>query len=207
MGSVPETLVLLHGFAGRAPVGPRRAPSSTRTLHAARPRPARARHRRAACGPSPSPAASPTCSARRRRALRAVRLLVRRPRRPARRARRARARARGSSSCRPAPGIEDDDERAARRAEDEALAAEIEGLDGEAFADRWQAQPVFDGTPRRGGAVLARGPAAQRSPRAGRGAARPRAGRHGARVVADRRADDAGHGGGGRPRREVHGLR
>jgi 2-succinyl-6-hydroxy-2,4-cyclohexadiene-1-carboxylate synthase len=44
-------------------------------------------------------------------------------------------------------GLEDADERAARRAQDEALAAEIEGLDGEAFADRWQAQPVFDGTP------------------------------------------------------------
>jgi 2-succinyl-6-hydroxy-2,4-cyclohexadiene-1-carboxylate synthase len=44
-------------------------------------------------------------------------------------------------------GLEDEGERAARQAEDDALAADIEGLDGEAFADRWQAQPVFDGTP------------------------------------------------------------
>jgi 2-succinyl-6-hydroxy-2,4-cyclohexadiene-1-carboxylate synthase len=44
-------------------------------------------------------------------------------------------------------GLDGADERAARRAEDEALAAEVEGLTGEAFADRWQAQPVFAGTP------------------------------------------------------------
>src|SRR3954465_8438709 len=44
-------------------------------------------------------------------------------------------------------GLEDEDERAARRAQDEALAAEIEDLDGEAFADRWQSQAVFHGTP------------------------------------------------------------
>ena len=43
-------------------------------------------------------------------------------------------------------GLEDESERAARRADDEALAAEIEGLTGEQFADRWQAQPVFAGT-------------------------------------------------------------
>src|SRR3954453_20004017 len=40
-------------------------------------------------------------------------------------------------------GLEDDAERAARREEDEALAREIAPLSGEAFADRWQAQPVF----------------------------------------------------------------
>jgi 2-succinyl-6-hydroxy-2,4-cyclohexadiene-1-carboxylate synthase len=44
-------------------------------------------------------------------------------------------------------GLEDDAERAARRAEDEALADEVAGLSGEAFADRWQAQAVFDDTP------------------------------------------------------------
>jgi 2-succinyl-6-hydroxy-2,4-cyclohexadiene-1-carboxylate synthase len=44
-------------------------------------------------------------------------------------------------------GLEDEDERAARRAEDEALARDVEPLSGEAFADRWQAQPVFAGTP------------------------------------------------------------
>src|SRR3954451_3447833 len=37
-------------------------------------------------------------------------------------------------------GLDDPEERAARRAEDEALADEVEGLGGEAFADRWQAQ-------------------------------------------------------------------
>jgi 2-succinyl-6-hydroxy-2,4-cyclohexadiene-1-carboxylate synthase len=44
-------------------------------------------------------------------------------------------------------GLDDAGERAARRAEDEALADEVEDLTGEAFADRWQAQPVFAGTP------------------------------------------------------------
>ena len=44
-------------------------------------------------------------------------------------------------------GLDDEAQRAARRAEDEALADEIAGLSGEAFADRWQAQPVFAGTP------------------------------------------------------------
>jgi 2-succinyl-6-hydroxy-2,4-cyclohexadiene-1-carboxylate synthase len=43
-------------------------------------------------------------------------------------------------------GLEDEAARAARRAEDEALAAEVQGLDGSAFADRWQSQPVFAGT-------------------------------------------------------------
>lgn len=43
-------------------------------------------------------------------------------------------------------GLDDDAARAARRAEDEALADDIAGLDGEAFADRWQAQAVFAGT-------------------------------------------------------------
>ncbi|WP_187368830.1 alpha/beta fold hydrolase [Baekduia soli] len=44
-------------------------------------------------------------------------------------------------------GLEDPAERAARRAEDEALADEVAGMSGERFADRWQAQPVFAGTP------------------------------------------------------------
>lgn len=44
-------------------------------------------------------------------------------------------------------GLEDPAERAVRRAQDEALADEVAGLTGEAFADRWQAQAVFDGTP------------------------------------------------------------
>src|SRR3989304_5185055 len=41
------------------------------------------------------------------------------------------------------PGIEDDAQRAARRASDEALAADIEHDGVAAFVDRWQAQPLF----------------------------------------------------------------
>ena len=41
------------------------------------------------------------------------------------------------------PGIEDDAQRAARRASDEALAADIERDGIAAFVDRWQAQPLF----------------------------------------------------------------
>ncbi|HEU4974065.1 MAG TPA: alpha/beta fold hydrolase [Baekduia sp.] len=44
-------------------------------------------------------------------------------------------------------GLDDPEQRAARRAEDEALAEEIEDLSGDVFADRWQSQPVFAGTP------------------------------------------------------------
>jgi 2-succinyl-6-hydroxy-2,4-cyclohexadiene-1-carboxylate synthase len=43
-------------------------------------------------------------------------------------------------------GLEDPAARAARRAADSALAAEIEGLDAKAFAERWMAQPLFAGT-------------------------------------------------------------
>jgi 2-succinyl-6-hydroxy-2,4-cyclohexadiene-1-carboxylate synthase len=45
------------------------------------------------------------------------------------------------------PGIEDDAERATRRAADEELAAFADGATIEAFADRWAAQPLFAGTP------------------------------------------------------------
>jgi 2-succinyl-6-hydroxy-2,4-cyclohexadiene-1-carboxylate synthase len=45
------------------------------------------------------------------------------------------------------PGIEDDAERAARRAADEELAAFADGATIEAFADRWAGQPLFAGTP------------------------------------------------------------
>jgi 2-succinyl-6-hydroxy-2,4-cyclohexadiene-1-carboxylate synthase len=44
-------------------------------------------------------------------------------------------------------GIDDPAEREARRAADEALAAETERGPIEAFADRWTAQPLFAGTP------------------------------------------------------------
>ena len=44
-------------------------------------------------------------------------------------------------------GIEDDAERAARRADDERLAAFTERATIESFADRWAAQPLFAGTP------------------------------------------------------------
>ena len=42
-------------------------------------------------------------------------------------------------------GIDDDDERAARRAADERLAAEIEADGVDAFLERWLAQPIFEG--------------------------------------------------------------
>jgi 2-succinyl-6-hydroxy-2,4-cyclohexadiene-1-carboxylate synthase len=44
-------------------------------------------------------------------------------------------------------GIEDEAERAARRADDERLAAFADDATIEAFADRWAAQPLFAGTP------------------------------------------------------------
>ena len=47
------------------------------------------------------------------------------------------------------PGLEDPAERAARRAADEALAARIEAIGVEAFAEEWGAQPLFAGQPER----------------------------------------------------------
>jgi 2-succinyl-6-hydroxy-2,4-cyclohexadiene-1-carboxylate synthase len=44
-------------------------------------------------------------------------------------------------------GIEDEEVRAQRIAQDRALADEVEGLTPAAFADRWMAQPIFEGTP------------------------------------------------------------
>ncbi|MEP6953996.1 MAG: alpha/beta fold hydrolase [Solirubrobacteraceae bacterium] len=44
-------------------------------------------------------------------------------------------------------GIDDEDERSARRASDEQLAAFADTATPEAFADRWAAQPLFAGTP------------------------------------------------------------
>ena len=44
-------------------------------------------------------------------------------------------------------GLADETERAARRADDERLAAFADGASIEQFADRWAAQPVFAGTP------------------------------------------------------------
>jgi 2-succinyl-6-hydroxy-2,4-cyclohexadiene-1-carboxylate synthase len=44
-------------------------------------------------------------------------------------------------------GIEDDTERAARRADDDRLAAFADRATIEAFADRWMAQPLFAATP------------------------------------------------------------
>jgi 2-succinyl-6-hydroxy-2,4-cyclohexadiene-1-carboxylate synthase len=44
-------------------------------------------------------------------------------------------------------GIEDADERAARRASDEALADRIEAIGTSAFLDEWLAQPLFAGLP------------------------------------------------------------
>jgi 2-succinyl-6-hydroxy-2,4-cyclohexadiene-1-carboxylate synthase len=44
-------------------------------------------------------------------------------------------------------GLADEAERAARRVDDERLAAFAEGASIEQFADRWAAQPLFAGTP------------------------------------------------------------
>jgi pimeloyl-ACP methyl ester carboxylesterase len=44
-------------------------------------------------------------------------------------------------------GIADEGERAARRADDERLAAFADGATIEQFADRWATQPLFAGTP------------------------------------------------------------
>jgi pimeloyl-ACP methyl ester carboxylesterase len=43
-------------------------------------------------------------------------------------------------------GIESEDERATRRAEDDALAARFAGLSPSGFADLWQSQELFSGT-------------------------------------------------------------
>lgn len=50
-------------------------------------------------------------------------------------------------------GIEDAEERRARRTADDALAAELETLSREQWADRWQALPLFSGTPSRAAAL------------------------------------------------------
>lgn len=47
-------------------------------------------------------------------------------------------------------GIEDADERAARRASDEALAATLEGEGVDAFVERWLSLPLFAGLPPEG---------------------------------------------------------
>jgi 2-succinyl-6-hydroxy-2,4-cyclohexadiene-1-carboxylate synthase len=47
------------------------------------------------------------------------------------------------------PGLADPEEREARRAADEALAARIEAIGVEAFAREWGAQPLFAGQPER----------------------------------------------------------
>lgn len=47
------------------------------------------------------------------------------------------------------PGIEDDDERAARRASDDRLADRIEAIGVQAFVDEWLALPLFAGLSRR----------------------------------------------------------
>ena len=60
------------------------------------------------------------------------------------------------------PGLVDEHERAARRASDEALAAEIERVGTAAFLDQWLAQPMFSGltpTPEDLAARLANPPA------------------------------------------------
>lgn len=48
-------------------------------------------------------------------------------------------------SC--SPGIEDDAERAERRASDERLAVQLESIPFERFIERWRTQPLFAGDP------------------------------------------------------------
>ncbi len=54
-------------------------------------------------------------------------------------------------SC--SPGIEDPDERAARRASDEALARDLEEIPFEEFIERWRTQPLFAEDPPEVGAL------------------------------------------------------
>ncbi len=54
------------------------------------------------------------------------------------------------------PGLADPGERAARRADDERLAAEVEGLGVAAFAERWAQTPVLAGQPPALAAAVAR---------------------------------------------------
>jgi hypothetical protein len=72
------------------------------------------------------------------------------------------------------PRLADDDERAARKRADDALADRIEQIGIEAFATEWAAQPLFDGQPSASRRRV-RGPPAQHAARPRRGAARPRA--------------------------------
>lgn len=51
------------------------------------------------------------------------------------------------------PGIEDPDERAARRESDEALARELETAPYEEFIERWRTQPLFAQEPPEAGAL------------------------------------------------------
>ena len=104
-------------------------------------------------------------------------------------------------------GIADDGARAARVAEDERFADELTRMTIEEFADRWMANPLFDGDAAGGRALVARGPAAQRPDRAGRGPARDRRRRDGAALGPDRHADDAGDDRRRRPRRQVRRAR
>ncbi len=62
-------------------------------------------------------------------------------------------------------GIEDDDQRAARRAADEELATRIEQMDGQQFADLWNRQPLFAGDPP-GVLAAARGELVRQQPHA-----------------------------------------
>lgn len=54
-------------------------------------------------------------------------------------------------SC--SPGIEDPDERAARRESDEALARDLEEIPFEEFIERWRTQPLFAADPPEVGAL------------------------------------------------------
>lgn len=65
------------------------------------------------------------------------------------------ARVRGLALVSPSAGIADDEDRAARRAADEALAAELERDGIDAFVQRWEALPMFAGERRLPDAIRA----------------------------------------------------
>ena len=100
-------------------------------------------------------------------------------------------------------GIADPAERARRRAADAALAARMEGMTIEAFADEWGALDVFATQPPEVRAVAHADRLHNDPPAPGRGAARARAGGDGADVGPPGRARPAGHAGRRRPRPEV----
>ena len=190
MVRVPEPLVLLHGFGGRGAawdgVTRRLDPERYRPLaldlpgHGRAPRRARPIDVRGGASATCSRAAPRAVHARAATRWAGASRCTSRWRRP--------SASRGSCSCPRAPGIEDADERAARRAADARLARRARaGADRGVRRALARAAAVRRRT-RRASAARARRPAPQRPARAGRRAARARHGRDGAAVGASGRA-------------------